>query len=117
MFLPVVFKDLVRQLSDLSFCLRQYSPPCAGPVVNFAPPPVDPGKAGAHQAARLHTVQQRIDGSRPDPVAMAPQFLNYTEAEDSLLAGMVQDMNANETGVEIFDPLAWWFHDAIVKRA
>jgi len=29
----------------------------------------------------------------------------------------VQDMNANETGVEIFDPLAWWFHDAIVKRA
>ena len=89
------FIELVMQLIDhaprfierLSACRRNpVDPPSAsGHVLQF----------GFEQTATLHPVQERIEGSRPDAIAVMFQFLHHGEAEDRLVRSMNEDMDAN----------------------
>jgi len=62
----------------------------------------------SHFAARLstsspflQTVQQWIEGSEADSIAVLRQFFSHAKAEDWAFGGMVQDVQTYDPGTEI----------------
>src|SRR5690349_2506996 len=48
------------------------------------------------QAAHLQSMQHGIDGTCAEPVAVPAQLFDHAQTKDRLLAGMVQNVQANE---------------------
>ena len=46
-------------------------------------------------------VQQRVEGPRADPVAMAGEFFDPAQSEDRLFDGVMQRVEADQSRVEI----------------
>ena len=53
---------------------------------------------GAEEAAFLHAAEHRIHGAGAHGVAVAAQFLHHPESDDGFLAGVVEDVQADEAG-------------------
>jgi hypothetical protein len=45
--------------------------------------------------------QNRVHGSRADPVFVPRQLLDHAQSKNRLLAGVVQDVEADEAGVQV----------------
>ena len=56
--------------------------------------------AGAEETVLFHGVQHGIDGSGADLVAVTAELLHDAETEDGLLSGVMQDVEADHSGVE-----------------
>ena len=57
--------------------------------------------AGAQESFLLHTVQQRIQSSRAEPVTMPSEFFDHSKTKDAFRLCVVQDMETNEAGIEL----------------
>lgn len=51
----------------------------------------------AQQAFAFHSTEQRIQRARAEFVAVAGEFLDHPETENGPLAGVMQDVKANQT--------------------
>ncbi len=60
----------------------------------------DVAQAGFKQAAALEAVEERVEGSGADAVVVVGEFVHHGEAEDGLVRGVGQHMDADETEVE-----------------
>lgn len=60
----------------------------------------DVAQAGFEQAAALETVEERVECSGTDAVVVVGELLHHGEAEDGLLRGVGQHVDADETEVE-----------------
>lgn len=75
-----------------------------GNAIDAARPGGGPRGNGPEQAAALHAMQQRIERSRPDAVAMVREFFHHGQPEDGLKARVQKHVNADEP-VKQFAPL------------
>lgn len=55
---------------------------------------------GLEQAGALHAVEERVEGSGADAIAVVGELVHHGQAEDGLVRGMDQHMDANEAVVE-----------------
>jgi hypothetical protein len=46
-------------------------------------------------------VQQRVEGPRADPVALAGEFFDHAQSENRLFDGVMQHVEADQSRVEI----------------
>ena len=46
-------------------------------------------------------MKQRIECARADAIAMMRELFHHAQAEEGLMAGMQEHMDANEAGVEL----------------
>ncbi len=98
----MLFVELAVQLVDFD----------RGAVESFAAggrDAVDPASATGNdtdgrgqQTAAFETVEQRVQGSGADPVAVVRQFLDHGEPKDRLVRGMQQHMDADKAGKELW---------------
>ncbi len=61
-------------------------------------------------------MQQWIERSRTDAIAMAPQLLHHRQAEDGFLHGVQKHMDSNETGKEIARMIRHRIHYTAISR-
>ena len=46
-------------------------------------------------------MEQGVQGARAQPIAVLPQLLDYAQAKDGFLAGVVQDVDADQSGAQL----------------
>src|SRR5258708_2935054 len=97
----LAFHKFSKQLAYLDPGCFQCFAAQSGGVVNLGEGLGIPLLAGAEIAFLLEAVEQRIQTARADAVAVARQFLDHAEAENGLLRSVMQDVQADQTGVEI----------------
>jgi hypothetical protein len=56
---------------------------------------------GAEIALLLEAVEQGVEAPRADAIAVPGELLDHTEAENGFFGGMVEDVEADEAGVEV----------------
>ena len=59
------------------------------------------GQPRAHVSLAFHPVQNRVQRACTQTVSVPPEFVDHRLAEDGAFGCMMQDMEANQTGVEI----------------
>jgi hypothetical protein len=59
-------------------------------------PPRNTIQVRLQQSRALHSMQQRIQRTRPDPVAVMRKFLHHRQTENRLMRGVHQHMDANQ---------------------
>ena len=57
--------------------------------------------SGAEVALPFETAKQRIKRAGADAVAVAREFFHHAEAEDGLLDGVMEDVEADQAGIEV----------------
>jgi len=56
---------------------------------------------GLQQTPALHAVQERVERSRTDAIAVLIQFVHHGEAEDGFMESVHEHMNPDEAGKQI----------------
>ena len=60
----------------------------------------DVAEGGLEEAGALETVQERVEGSGADAVSVVGELIHHGEAEDRLVRGVGEHVDADETEVE-----------------
>ena len=60
-------------------------------------------------------MQQRIQAARADAVAVARELLDHAETEDGLVNGVMQDVQADQAGVEVVINIGFRFRHSITN--
>jgi hypothetical protein len=96
-----MLKKFPKQFADA--LLRRFQSAVAGGrgFVQAADPPFMQPPLGAQKPFRLEAAKQRIHGAGAQVITMARQLLNHAETENRPLAGMEENVQANEAGIEI----------------
>ena len=81
--------------------LGQRSPAEGGDGVDPAAAAGDVFQRRFQKTAAFHSVQQRIERSRADTVPVTIQLLHHGEAEDGLMQGVHEHMNADEAREQV----------------
>jgi hypothetical protein len=71
-----------------------------GEGVEAAPTAGDAAECGLEEAGALEAVEEGVESSGTDAVAMVGELLHHGEAEDGLMRGMGQHVDADEAEVE-----------------
>ena len=53
------------------------------------------------QPLALQAVQQRIHRARTELVSVAPKLFDHLQSKNRLLAGVIQDVETNQAGIEV----------------
>ena len=53
------------------------------------------------EAASLQAVEQRVEGSRADPVSVVFELIHHRQAKDGPVSGVDQHVNSDKAGKEI----------------
>ena len=75
-------------------------PAARGDLVDAAATPGYNVCRGFEESALFETVQQRVQGSGTDPIAVVGEFFHHRKAEDGLMRGMYQDVDSDEPEIE-----------------
>jgi hypothetical protein len=88
------FVDLETRLAEGSFSR-------GGDGVDPAPPASDAPGFRFQQAGAFHAVEERVEGSGADMVAVTCEFVHHGGAEDGIMESVHEDVDADETGKQV----------------
>ncbi len=94
-------EEFSEQLSDFLACFPQSTAPSRGGPVGPARRSPRSLLCGTQQPPPFEAVEQRVDGSGAQPIAVSREFFDDAEAEDRLQAGMMQDVESDQARVEV----------------
>lgn len=69
--------------------------------VDTAPAAIDVFQGGLQQATPLHAVQQGVQRSRADAVAVTIEFFHHCQSENGFMQCMYQNVNSDQAGKQI----------------
>jgi hypothetical protein len=95
----LLMKFLV-QFVDLYHCLSECLFACFGQLVDPAPAAANVSQLGDQKSIAFHTVQERIDGSGSNAVAVVLQFLHHGQTKYRFMSRMNEHMDANQSRKE-----------------
>jgi hypothetical protein len=95
-----IFEKLPEKFPYALFCDPEGAAPCRCCPVQAPNPAIHPAALGNEQSFPFQATQQRIHRAGAEPIAVPSQFLDHAEAENRLLARVVEDVQAHETGKE-----------------
>jgi len=90
------FVELVVQLVDLDAGFFHGLSAGTGDAVNATPAATRIFEGGFEQAGTLQSVKERIESAGADPVTVMLELLHHRQAEDRLVRGMDEHVNADE---------------------
>lgn len=89
----VEFIDFFRGLIQGSSSRR-------GDLVDSSPPPSNVFKLRFQQLSAFQSMKKRIESSRPDAIAVLPEFLHHPKSKDRLMSSMYEHVDAYKPGEE-----------------
>src|SRR5579871_75438 len=95
-----VLEEFAKQFTDALFgCLHGLAANWCGGIdaANFA---IHPVLARLKQTLTFEAVHDRIERAGTQAVPMTRELLNHSQAKNGLLAGMVKNMQSDQTGIE-----------------
>jgi hypothetical protein len=95
-----VFMELVVQLVDLGEGAGEGSAAGGGDGVETALSASDVAEGGLEEAGALEAVEKGVESSGTDAVAVVGELFHHGEAEDGLVRGVGQHVDADEAEVE-----------------
>lgn len=95
----MLFKELAEEFLHFFLCFDECFTTGCGRAVGALGAAVFFLGAGPQEATLFHGVQHGIDGSGADLIAVAAELMHDAESEDGFLGGMMQDAEADHTGV------------------
>lgn len=93
----MLFMQLMVQLVDQGLCLLESFSPGCGDFVKSASPSRNVPQLRFEQPITLHSVEEWIERSGADAIAMMLQLLHHGEPEQEFVLGVDQNVDANQT--------------------
>jgi len=92
----VSFMELVVELVDFGFGFVQGLAASGGDFVNPALAPSDSLEGGFQETGALQSMQERVERTRTNAIAVMRQLLHHGQSEDGFVRRVHEHMNPNE---------------------
>jgi len=97
----LVLEQLAEELADFGFCRSEDASAGRRGSVEPANTTAVSVRGGLQITLGLEAVQDGIQRARAETIAVPGQLFDHPQAEDLTLPGVVEDVQANESGIEV----------------